>query len=210
MLASSLFPSKLLDKSLSSNPGEAFALSLTAVERQKASTKWHPLHTALCVETRSFLPNILCNHLGDRSEMAHSIEGRVPFLDNELYERPKVRFLAPPSEFDPEGYHWKKIKSRVTQEAVERLGWMDWSFVDILMTRFIQTNDRIAQDLLNIVMSFIVIQERVASRSGLDHRCHKHREVSCYVKMTYTKLGVLQSLNRTPSSQRHRSLHIAE
>ncbi|KAF0726314.1 hypothetical protein Ae201684P_001088 [Aphanomyces euteiches] len=200
MLASSLFPSKILDKSLSSNPGEAFALSLTAVERQKALTKWHPLHTALCVETRSFLPNFLCNHLGDRSEMAHSLEGRVPFLDyrlttyvnslppqvkihdnettgaftdkwilrqavkrfvsQELYERPKVRFLAPPSEFDPEEYHWKKIKSRVTQEAVERLGWMDWSFVDSLMTRFIQTNDRIAQDLLNIIMSFIVIQER--------------------------------------------------
>ncbi|CAK4707738.1 unnamed protein product [Aphanomyces euteiches] len=132
--------------------------------------------------------------------MAHSIEGRVPFLDyrlttyvnglppqvkihvddttgtftdkwilrqavkpfvtQELYERVKVRFMAPPSEFDPEAYHWKKIKSRVTQQAVERLGWMDWIFVDGLVTRFVTTNDPFAEKLLNFIMSIIVIQER--------------------------------------------------
>ncbi|KAG9415557.1 hypothetical protein AC1031_009005 [Aphanomyces cochlioides] len=199
-LTSGMVPQLLVDKSLSSNPGEAFAMSLTAVERQKAKTKWHPLHTALCLQTRTVLPSYLCNHLGDRCEMAHSLEGRVPFLDyrlttyvnglppqvkvrvdeatgtftdkwilreavrpfvsQELYERSKVMFLAPPSEFDPEAYHWKKIKARVTQQAVERLGWMDWTFVDSLMTRFMKTNDRIAQNLLNIILSYIVIQER--------------------------------------------------
>ncbi|KAH9110763.1 hypothetical protein LEN26_013640 [Aphanomyces euteiches] len=199
-LTGGIVPPFLTDKTISSNPGEASALSLTAVERQKALTKWHPLHTALCVETQSFLPNFLCNHLGDRSEMAHSIEGRVPFLDyhlttyvsslppqvkihvdeasgaftdkwilrqavkpfvsQELYERPKVPFLAPPSEFDPEAYHWKEIKSRVTQQAVERLGWMDWQFIESMMTRFMKTNDQTAQTILNVAMSFIVIQER--------------------------------------------------
>ncbi|CAK4718948.1 unnamed protein product [Aphanomyces euteiches] len=193
-------PQMMVDKSLSSNLGESLALSLTAVERQKAKTKWHPLHAALCVETRTVLACYLCNHLGDRSEMAHSLEGRVPFLDyrlttyvnslppqvkvrvdeatgtftekwilreavkpfvsQELYERTKVMFLGPPSEFDPEAYHWKKIKSRVTQQAVEKLGWMDWTFVDSLMTRFMTTNDKFAQTWLNFVMSFIVIQER--------------------------------------------------
>ncbi|CAK4699072.1 unnamed protein product, partial [Aphanomyces euteiches] len=177
-----MIPQLFVDKTLSSNPGEAFALTLTAVERQKAKTKWHPLHTALL------------------NAMAHSIEGRVPFLDyrlttyvnglppqvkihvddttgtftdkwilrqavkpfvtQELYERVKVRFMAPPSEFDPEAYHWKKIKSRVTQQAVERLGWMDWIFVDGLVTRFVTTNDPFAEKLLNFIMSIIVIQER--------------------------------------------------
>ncbi|OQR91207.1 hypothetical protein ACHHYP_04901 [Achlya hypogyna] len=65
-------------------PMEAYVHALSAEERRLARDEWHPLHTALCLETRVHLPNYLCNHLGDRSEMAHSIEGRVPFLDHRL------------------------------------------------------------------------------------------------------------------------------
>jgi asparagine synthase (glutamine-hydrolysing) len=32
------------------------------------------------------LPTYVLNYLGDRVEMAHSIEGRVPFLDHKLIE----------------------------------------------------------------------------------------------------------------------------
>jgi asparagine synthase (glutamine-hydrolysing) len=32
------------------------------------------------------LPNFILNYLGDRMEMAHSIEGRVPFLDHHVAE----------------------------------------------------------------------------------------------------------------------------
>lgn len=32
------------------------------------------------------LPNFILNYLGDRMEMAHSIEGRVPFLDHLVAE----------------------------------------------------------------------------------------------------------------------------
>lgn len=39
------------------------------------------------------LPNLLCNHLGDRNEMAHSIEARTPFLDHEVTEY--VNMLPP-------------------------------------------------------------------------------------------------------------------
>ena len=39
----------------------------------------------LCGEStkklKSVLPNYILNLLGDRMEMAHSVEGRVPFLD---------------------------------------------------------------------------------------------------------------------------------
>lgn len=36
--------------------------------------------------TKTRLPNYLLTLLGDRMEMAHSIEGRVPFLDHHLVE----------------------------------------------------------------------------------------------------------------------------
>ncbi|ETS85937.1 hypothetical protein PFICI_03962 [Pestalotiopsis fici W106-1] len=46
--------------------------------------KWHPVHTAMYAWSKSQLPNFILTVLGDRTEMAHSIEGRPPFLDHEL------------------------------------------------------------------------------------------------------------------------------
>ena len=45
-----------------------------------------PVNQSLYLWTRSMLPNYLLNMLGDRMEMAHSIEGRVPFLDHHVAE----------------------------------------------------------------------------------------------------------------------------
>jgi asparagine synthase (glutamine-hydrolysing) len=45
-----------------------------------------PLDQSMWLWLKSFFPNKLLNLLGDRSEMAHSIEGRVPFLDHLLAE----------------------------------------------------------------------------------------------------------------------------
>lgn len=43
-----------------------------------------PLNQSLYLWSRTMLPSYLLTVLGDRMEMAHSIEGRVPFLDHEL------------------------------------------------------------------------------------------------------------------------------
>lgn len=45
-----------------------------------------PLHQSLYIWAKTGLPNYILTMLGDRMEMAHSIEGRVPFLDHHLVE----------------------------------------------------------------------------------------------------------------------------
>jgi asparagine synthase (glutamine-hydrolysing) len=46
----------------------------------------HSLHQSLYLWSKTRLPNYILTLLGDRMEMAHSIEGRVPFLDHHLVE----------------------------------------------------------------------------------------------------------------------------
>jgi asparagine synthase (glutamine-hydrolysing) len=52
--------------------------------QQKIMKEWHPVHTAMYAWTKCQLTNYILTALGDRCEMAHSIEGRPPFLDHHL------------------------------------------------------------------------------------------------------------------------------
>ncbi len=47
---------------------------------------WHPLHKAQFIEIKIFLSNYLLSSQGDRVSMAHSVEGRYPFLDHHFVE----------------------------------------------------------------------------------------------------------------------------
>jgi len=45
-----------------------------------------PLHQSLYMWAKTMLPGYILTMLGDRMEMAHSVEGRVPFLDHHVVE----------------------------------------------------------------------------------------------------------------------------
>jgi asparagine synthase (glutamine-hydrolysing) len=45
-----------------------------------------PVHQSLYLWSKTFLPGYILTVLGDRMEMAHSVEGRVPFLDHHVVE----------------------------------------------------------------------------------------------------------------------------
>lgn len=60
--------------------------SIDGRTRELMANKWHPLHTSLYIWIKSSLANGLLTVLGDRCGMAHSVEGRQPFLDHRLTE----------------------------------------------------------------------------------------------------------------------------
>jgi len=65
------------------NPYEV-GLSRLPIEARVAGRD--PLNQALYLNNKIHLPNFILTFLSDRMEMAHSIEGRVPFLDHHLAE----------------------------------------------------------------------------------------------------------------------------
>ena len=75
-------------------PQEVIAADISPAVLSNIQQKWHPVNAAQYVWTQRHLPNQFMSCLGDRTEMAHSIEGRTPFLDHHLTEYVNA---APPS-----------------------------------------------------------------------------------------------------------------
>ncbi|KAL2024234.1 hypothetical protein VTK56DRAFT_9390 [Thermocarpiscus australiensis] len=81
---------------------------------EKIRNKWHPMHSSQYLWSKTLLANNLLTCLGDRTEMAHSIEARPPFLDHVLSEY--VNGLPPST----------KLAYRPDQVNEEREGGMPW------------------------------------------------------------------------------------
>jgi asparagine synthase (glutamine-hydrolysing) len=74
---------------------------------------WHPLHSALYVWTKGHLANNFLSCMGDRTEMAHSIEAKPPFLDHELAEY--VNNLPPSVKL-----RWDPVSKTITEKWILR------------------------------------------------------------------------------------------
>lgn len=65
---------------------DPFRVFLNRFDIDGQLTGRQPVNQSLYLWTKTMLANYLLNMLGDRMEMAHSIEGRVPFLDHKVVE----------------------------------------------------------------------------------------------------------------------------
>ncbi|KAF7349691.1 Asparagine synthetase domain-containing protein [Mycena sanguinolenta] len=57
-----------------------------SIRKKAVSGKWHPLNIASYVSAKTILMQAILNHMGERMEMSHSVEGRPPFLDHNFVE----------------------------------------------------------------------------------------------------------------------------
>ena len=69
-----------------SAPQDTIASGIDDRARNLMGDRWHPLHSAMYAWTKGHLANQFLTCLGDRGEMAHSLEARTPFLDHHLTE----------------------------------------------------------------------------------------------------------------------------
>jgi asparagine synthase (glutamine-hydrolysing) len=65
---------------------EGFQPFLDNIDVRGQLTGRDPLHQSLYMWAKTALPGYILTTLGDRMEMAHSVEGRVPFLDHHVVE----------------------------------------------------------------------------------------------------------------------------
>jgi asparagine synthase (glutamine-hydrolysing) len=65
---------------------DAFANMLDTLDVRRQLRGRDVVNQSMYTWSKTLLPNYILNVLGDRMEMAHSVEGRVPFLDHRVVE----------------------------------------------------------------------------------------------------------------------------
>jgi asparagine synthase (glutamine-hydrolysing) len=65
---------------------ESYHALLSGIDIRGQLSGRDAVHQSLYLWSKSLLPGYILNMLGDRMEMAHSVEGRVPFLDHKVVE----------------------------------------------------------------------------------------------------------------------------
>src|SRR5262249_51792491 len=63
---------------------DAYRVFLNGLDVAGQLTGREPVNQSLYLWSKAVLPNYILTVLGDRMEMAHSVEGRVPFLDHHV------------------------------------------------------------------------------------------------------------------------------
>ncbi|KAJ7633527.1 putative asparagine synthase [Mycena polygramma] len=91
------------------------------VREHSVSGYWHSLHVSQYVVAKTLLGRRILNFIGDRNDMANSIESRVSFLDHHLVEY--VNSLPPSVKIMPiagnEPGKWTLVEKWILREAVK-------------------------------------------------------------------------------------------
>jgi asparagine synthase (glutamine-hydrolysing) len=66
---------------------DTFRIMLGCLDVEHQLAGRHPVNQSLYIWGKTMLPNYILSNLGDRMEMAHSVEGRLPFLDHHVAEQ---------------------------------------------------------------------------------------------------------------------------
>lgn len=80
----------------------------------------HPLNQALYLGAKSRMPNYVLTMLSDRMEMAHSIEGRLPFLDHHVVEVTTAQPVSQKIRGTTEKYVLREATRDVVSDTVYR------------------------------------------------------------------------------------------
>ena len=65
---------------------DTYRVLMTCLDVERQLTGRDVVNQSLYVWAKTMLPNYILSNLGDRMEMAHSVEGRLPFLDHHVVE----------------------------------------------------------------------------------------------------------------------------
>jgi asparagine synthase (glutamine-hydrolysing) len=99
---------------------DTFRSVLDCLDVPRQMTGREPVHQSLYLWAKTALPNYVLSNLGDRMEMSHSVEGRLPFLDHELVEAVAQMPVAMKIRGMTEKYVLREAARPVLTDAVYR------------------------------------------------------------------------------------------
>ncbi|KAL3461967.1 nucleophile aminohydrolase [Aspergillus heterothallicus] len=116
-----------LDKYGATDSQTVLADSLDGEVRHAIATRWHPLHSAEYIWTKTAFQVSLLRYLGDNIDMAHQIESRPAFLDHNLTEYAnnlppslKMKYNYDRGTFTEKYILREAVKPFVTEEIYQR------------------------------------------------------------------------------------------